>query len=89
MYKQKYSSICLNVTYLSCTFFLCLNNAAVHNNELKYTTMKKTKHMVNKLEWLSKKLRLNALIVYLVLFETLTKMIYHSFNTVCRTLNQN
>ena len=42
--------------------------------------------MMNKQERLSKKLRLNALTVYLTLFDRLTKIINHSFYTDCKTI---
>ena len=48
---------------------------------------KKTNHMMSKLEWLSKKLRLNALTKNFILFESVTKIIYMIFYTVCKTLN--
>ena len=36
--------------------FVCINNAAVHYNEIH----EKYKNMINKLEWLFRKLRLKA-----------------------------
>ena len=44
---------------------------------------------MNKQERLFKNLVLNALTINLILLESLTKVIYYRFFTVCKTLNQN
>ena len=62
--------------------FSCINNAAVLYNEKTYVL--KTKHMMNKYYWLSKKLRLNASTVYLILLLSLRKVVFY---IVCKTLS--